>query len=152
MNIKKRSLLLVCILSAAALPAAFAGGDKDKEFQMHDTDGNGKISRTEHAAVAKKLFAEADTDRDGFVTANEMAACMAKKHGDKAAHHGSAAGKPDKMISDIIQMSDQNGDGKLTMAEHDAGADKMFAKYDSDGDGALSKDECNAAKKEMKNK
>lgn len=139
---KLNSILVACSLVLWALPAAFAGADSDKHFKMMDTDGDGKISRAEHAAAAKQMFDQCDANHDGIVTATEMDAATAKK-GEKLA-------KDDKTSAEKIQMIDQNGDGKLTAAEHAAGSDKMFAKMDKNGDGFLSKAECDEGLKMMK--
>lgn len=142
-NQSKRIVASVsCALALFALPAAFANHDDDQEFKMTDTNGDGQISKAEHAAKAKKMFAEADTNHDGSIDAAELSACMVK-HGEKA--DKASAG-------DWIKMFDQNADGKLSATEHDAGAERMFAQADKNGDGMLSKDECEAAKKEMHQK
>ena len=139
---KLNSILVACSLVFWALPAAFAGPDGDKHFKMMDTDGDGKISRAEHAAVAKQMFDQCDANHDGIVTAAEMDAATARK--------GETPAKDDKTAAEKIQMIDQNGDGQLTTAEHAAGSEKMFAKMDKDGDGFLSKAECNDGLKMMK--
>lgn len=125
---------------------AFAGGhhDADKKFKMMDTDADGKISRTEHAAGAKQMFTKADTNSDGVVTAAEMDTVLMEKgaKGDKEHHLPRAA--------ELIKEIDTNNDGQLSLAEHEAGTEKMFTKMDKDSDGSLSKDECDSAHKEMK--
>lgn len=142
-NAKKRiAQILACSLALCTAPAVFAGKDADKHFKMMDSDGDGKITRSEHAAGAKKMFAQCDANRDGIVTATEMDAAMATQGGKPNKHDKTAAQK--------IQEIDQNGDGQLTAAEHEAGSEKMFAKMDKDGDGSLSKDECDAAMKTLK--
>jgi Ca2+-binding EF-hand superfamily protein len=88
------------------------------------------------------MFTEADTNKDGFVDAAELDACMAK-HGEKSEKH--AAGG----AAEMIKMFDQNGDNKLSATEHDAGGERMFAQADKNGDGMLSKAECDEAEKEM---
>lgn len=134
---------LTLSLSLCALPAALgAGPDSDKHFKLLDADGDGKVSRAEHAAGAKKMFAQCDANRDGIVTASEMEASMAKA-GEKLA-------ADDKNSAEKIAVIDQNGDGKLTAAEHEAGTEKMFGKMDTNGDGFLSKEECDAGMKMMK--
>ena len=47
-------------------------------------------------------------------------------------------------------MIDQNGDGQLTAAEHEAGTETMFTKMDKNSDGFLSKEECDEGMKLMK--
>lgn len=139
---KTTSLLVACTVTLLALPAAFAGTDSDKHFKMMDANGDGKISRAEHAAAAKQMFAQCDANHDGIVTAAEMDAAMAAK--------GEKLGKHDRTSAEKIQMIDQNGDGQLTAAENEAGADRMFTKMDKNGDGYLSKEECEEGMKMMK--
>jgi Ca2+-binding EF-hand superfamily protein len=139
---KKPASIFVACFALCALPAAFAGTDADKHFKMMDANGDGKISRAEHAAGAKQMFNQCDANHDGVVTAAEMDAATAAQ--------GEKLGKHDKTSAEKIQLIDQNGDGKLTLAEHDAGTEKMFALMDKNGDGFLSKDECDEGQKMMK--
>ena len=139
---KRTSTLAVCILSLFALPVAFAGGDADKHFKKMDANGDGKISRSEHTSGAKQMFTQCDMNHDGTVTASEMDASMAAQ-GEKPA-------KDDKTSAEKIRMIDQNGDGQLTTAEHEAGTETMFATMDKNNDGFLSKEECSDAQKTMK--
>ena len=144
MNIAKKttSLFVACSLALCALPSAFAGNDADKHFKKMDANGDGKISRAEHAAGAKQMFAQCDANSDGVVTAAEMDAAMALR--------GEKPNKHDKTSAQKIQMIDQNGDGKLTSAEHEAGSEKIFAAMDKNGDGSLSKEECEEGQKSLK--
>ena len=135
-------MVAACGFALCLLPAAFAENHADKHFKMMDANGDGKISRAEHAAGAKQMFAQCDANRDGVVTAAEMDAAMAAK-GEKPDKH-------DKSSAEKIKVIDQNGDGKLTIAEHDAGTESMFAKMDKNGDGFLSKEECNEGQKMLK--
>jgi Ca2+-binding EF-hand superfamily protein len=139
---KRTSIVAACCLAWCILPAAFAGPDSDKHFKMMDTNGDGKVSRAEHASAAKEMFAQCDANRDGVVTAAEMDAATAAK--------GEKPGKDDKTSAEKIQVIDQNGDGQLTTAEHEAGTEKMFAQMDKNGDGSLSKAECDEGMKMMK--
>jgi Ca2+-binding EF-hand superfamily protein len=139
---KQRLIVMVCGLSLCALPHAFADQDSDKHFKMMDANGDGKISRAEHAAAAKKMFNECDANHDGIVTAAEMDASLVAK--------GEKPGKDDKTAAEKIKMIDQNGDGQLTAAEHEAGTETMFTKMDKNSDGFLSKEECDEGMKLMK--
>ena len=136
------SLIVACSLALCTLPAAFAESHGDKHFKMMDANGDGKISRAEHAAGAKKMFAQCDANKDGIVTATEMDAAMAAR--------GETAGAGDKSSAEKIKVIDQNGDGRLTAMEHQTGSEKMFAQMDTDGDGSLSKEECNQGMKKLK--
>ena len=130
---KRTSIVAACSLALYVVTAAFAAPDSDKAFKMMDANGDGKISRAEHAAAAKQMFNQCDANHDGIVTAAEMDASLAAK--------GEKPGKNDKTSAEKIEVIDQNGDGKLTAAEHEAGTEKMFARADKDGDGFLSKEE-----------
>lgn len=136
---------------------ALAGGGKDDHMKMMDADGDGKVSATEHADGAKKMFTKMDSNKDGRVTAAEMDAAhpMMKHHDDqRTARHEdghdkeNVADKPadqstkmhgGKMMSsrEKIATMDTNNDGQLSAAEHAAGAKQMFTKMDTDSDGTL---------------
>lgn len=137
-----RKTLFIAILAMASGAALAHGPGKDDKFKMMDTDGNGSISSSEHAAGVTRMFTEMDADKDGFVTAAEMDARHAAK-GDKAMKMSSA---------DKIKSMDTDGDGKLSSAEHDAGAAKMFSDMDADKDGSLSRAEMDKGHGDMAEK
>jgi len=141
----KTSLIITCCLSLAALPCAFAVHTEehsaDAMFKSMDTDGDGRVSRVEHAASAKKMFDEMDANHDGIVTAAEMTAYHEMKTNKPAKDGMSSAEK--------IKAMDTNGDGQLSQAEHEAGADAMFTKMDTNNDGFLSPAECTAGHDSM---
>ena len=137
---------MLCTLALLAVPATFAGSKDpaavEAKFKAMDTNGDGKISRAEHAAGAKKMFAEMDANHDGIVTAAELSS--SQKGGDSSHAAMSAAEK--------IKAVDLDGDGQLTIAEHAAGSDSMFSKMDTDGDGFLTMAELTAGHATMKEK
>ena len=143
MKTRKRSALIIaCGFALCATPQAFANAHADKHFKLMDANGDGKVSRAEHAAGAKKMFQQCDANRDGIVTAAEMDAAMAKQ--------GAKPAEDDKTSAEKIRVIDQNGDGQLSTAEHEAGTEKMFGKMDTNGDGFLSKQESDEGMKMMK--
>jgi Ca2+-binding EF-hand superfamily protein len=139
---KRIGILAACSLALCAAPAAFAEHEADKHFKMMDANGDGKVSRAEHAAGAKKMFEQCDANRDGIVTAAEMDASMAKQ--------GMKPASDEKSSAEKIKVIDQNNDGKLTAAEHATGSEKMFTKIDTNGDGFISKEESAEGMKMLK--
>lgn len=136
----KTSLLLACGLALAALPAVRANDGADK-FKLMDTDGDGRITRAEHATGAHTMFGRMDANNDGIVTAAEMDASHAEKKSSKL-KFWEKKDKDMKSSAEKISVIDGDHDGKLTRAEHEAGSEAMFSKLDTNNDGVLSKDEC----------
>jgi hypothetical protein len=96
MNIPKKQSAVLLAFALVALPAAFAGDDKDvaKKFQKMDADGDGRISSAEYVSVkaekqhwwnrsnnsaessahTPEQFSALDSDKDGFLSATELSA------------------------------------------------------------------------------
>ena len=76
-------------VTAAEMDAAHAGitGGKPMKGEMSaadkiktiDTDGDGALSAAEHSAGARKMFEAQDTNKDGFLGKDELAAGQAMK-------------------------------------------------------------------------
>jgi len=110
----------------------------DDKARLMDTNNDGVISSAEHAAGAKTMFTQMDANNDGKVTAAEMDAYHASKMGGKA-------GDKMKMSSaDKIKKIDTDGDGAISAAEHDAASAQMFEKMDANGDGNVTAAEMKA--------
>jgi hypothetical protein len=96
----KRSMMMAVLLSAALTFGLSAwagegqggkhgekhGGGPDQFFAKADTNGDGKLSKEEFAAVCKggdaeKKFTAADTDKDGFLSKEELNAAHKGPHG-----------------------------------------------------------------------
>lgn len=63
------------VLAAGAHAASTAGADKVRTM---DADKDGKVSATEHAASARKMFQMIDTDGDGAISPAEFDAAEAR--------------------------------------------------------------------------
>jgi Ca2+-binding EF-hand superfamily protein len=132
---------LLGTLALLALPV-FADPASDRHFAMMDVNGDGRISRAEHATAAKRMFAECDANRDGIVTAAEMDASTARQGVKPAAD--------DKNSAEKIAVIDRDQDGKLSAAEHEAGTESMFGRMDLNRDAFLSQEEVEAGMRLMK--
>lgn len=163
------SRLIPVAIASILCGVAVAGGGKDK-MSMMDKDGDGKVTSAEHASGVNGMFSKMDSNKDGQVTAAEMDAMHDSMHdkghatarteggpneqkmADKKAYDDTGAGKsmPKMMSSEQkIAKMDTNNDGKLSAAEHSAGAKQMFSKMDKDGDGALTAQELSEGERSM---
>ena len=74
MSHSKIILSSVAALALLGAPVALAdhhGGKGGKMFERMDTDGDGKISSTEHIAASQERFTKLDSNGDGFITKDE---------------------------------------------------------------------------------
>jgi len=130
-------LALVVGVCGVSLPRAALADEPT--FESMDTNGDGKISPDENAAVAAHMFQTMDTNGDHKVTAAEMAAAYKKTTGGQMPKGAATA-------AEIIKSIDSNGDGVLSSDEHAAVARAMFAAMDTNHDGYLSKAEVKNAR------
>lgn len=131
----------VVILTAAGLAAAsflvLAGpgaghGHRGERLKAADTNGDGMISRQEAAALPMiaRNFDAIDANRDNQVTVEELRAF----HKAQRAEHW--------------KHLDSDGDGKVSKAEAQANAPRLFAHFaeiDANGDGFITVEELKAA-------
>lgn len=101
-------------------------------FQEMDKNGDGKITADEAGERWERL-GKADKDGDGGVTRMELVAAMA-----------AAGGGP------MFEHADKNADGKITQDEAGERWERL-GKADTDGDGAVSKEEFAAAMRQFQN-
>jgi Ca2+-binding EF-hand superfamily protein len=160
MKFTSGKFLTVAIATALAT-SAFAGDGEDHHGKMHgsvkaemrimDTNQDGKISATEHAAGAKQMFQGMDVNRDNRVTAAEMDAAKKRmKQPADASHRPADQRHAAEMSSaDKIKVVDTDSDGVLTAEEHAEGSTIMFSKMDVDTDGLLTAQEIEAGHAKM---
>jgi Ca2+-binding EF-hand superfamily protein len=124
-------------------------GAVEAEMKIMDTDKDGQISATEHAAGCQQMFQGMDANQDNRVTAAEMDAAQPPIKSQDASH-GQEKGHTHEMSStEKIKVIDTDGDGVLTAQEHAVGSKKMFKKMDLDKDGKLTATEIKTGHQKM---
>ncbi|MFM7335716.1 MAG: EF-hand domain-containing protein [Tabrizicola sp.] len=148
---KKTAVALLALMGAAFGSAALAergmggmgmGGEGRgpmllEMFDAIDTNTDGKVTQDELAAHRAAEFAAADTNSDGALSAEELQAHM-------------MAQMLARRSAQMIENMDDDGNGSLSVEEMGEGpmADH-FARIDTDNDGAISKEEAQAASEKM---
>lgn len=131
-------MALTTLAFANASSANIGHKSADDKMKMMDTDGDGRISASEHSDGAALMFSKMDTNGDGNVTASEM---DAKKE---------AKTRTDMTAAEKIKMVDGNGDGTLTLQEHARASQTKFMEMDLNKDGYLSAAEMQEGHDKMK--
>ena len=143
----KYSVAALALLGTVAASIAYAekgqGGGMDGQggmllemFDAIDTDKDGKLDLAELAAHRAAEFTAADTNSDGALDATEMAAHHQARMAEMMADHAAR----------MIENNDNDGNGSLSADEFGEGpAQEHFARIDTDNDGAISKEEAEAA-------
>lgn len=132
---------------AAEGPAAPAGGHGLSAFMgSYDADRDGVVTREEYDTVRKQRFMAADVNRDGWLSEEEY---VAEYEGRLKQQY--AGREPDGRYASSIKQAhvrfnilDTDRDGKLTVEEDLAIADKTFKQNDKNGDGKV--DQADGAK------
>ncbi|MBB6094433.1 hypothetical protein HNQ60_003314 [Povalibacter uvarum] len=143
-NLCKRSATAACVVCSSLAFTVFAddkpASSGEEEMKLMDESRDGRITSAEHAAGARQLFLKMDTDHDGIVTEGEMQ--IAQK---------TMLTKPSKTkpAAEKIKVIDTNQDGSLSAEEHADGARRMFMAMDADGDGQLTVAEVQAGHDKM---
>jgi Ca2+-binding EF-hand superfamily protein len=142
--------LVAATLATAALAERGGGGPMGLghdgpfgafDFAAIDSDGDGKITRDELAAHRAARLAAMDTDKDGKLSEAELRAHVMERAGERA----------EAMAARMIERLDSDGDGLVSAEEMAAGPARLdiFDRIDRDGDGAISEAEAEAARKHM---
>lgn len=153
-------LLAGAALSLAATPMLARGvsgangprGLFATDFAALDVNGDGQITEDDLTAGAVAQLAEADTDGNGKLDANEIAAQILARFEDRTDRmRGDPAARAEAMAKRLIAARDADGDGALVPEElaPAKGYARMIDRFDTDDDNAISAAEYDEAKAEM---
>ncbi|WP_432383526.1 EF-hand domain-containing protein [Duganella sp. P38] len=123
-------------------PAAPAGGHGLSAFiGGFDANRDGVVTRAEYDTVRKQRFTSADTNRDGWLSEDEYVAefegRLKQQYADRPQDERYAASIKQAHVR--FKILDTDHDGKLTLDEENAIAEKTFKRTDTNGDGKIDK-------------
>lgn len=112
-------------------------------FEALDKDKSKTISKDEYNASGDKAFAYIDTNKDGVISkADPLPERERKPDAKQPVRARPALVMPTThSVAGMLDMYDQNGDGKVDKAEYQEQRDAAFARTDLDKSGELSSDE-----------
>lgn len=128
------TLSALCLLSLAALPAAFAS--PQDEFNRLDANRDGFVDQTEQVIGTAQQFVALDTNQDGYLTRDEASAAQDTMGRDD--------NRPGVVSADAVARRDNNDDGRVSAAEQFRLNGEVFARMDTNHDGRLSEREYTA--------
>ena len=120
----------------------------EEVFKTRDKNEDGKLSKDELIGFVSNDFTKLDTDKDGFISKNELA--KSSKFDKKNKRSNDRKERPS--IEGLLAEMDTNKDGKLSKDEVKGPLADDFSKIDSNKDGFLSKEELEKAPKPQDNK
>lgn len=108
-----------------------AGGPGGRMFARLDADEDGRVSEEEFAAMRRQQFERFDADGDGTVTRAEVDAAIAERLERMQA----------RMQERMQHRLGVEEDAELTFEAFSARAEDMFQRFDTDGNGFVSREE-----------
>jgi Ca2+-binding EF-hand superfamily protein len=132
---KTKTVLLSALAAATVIVPAVALADRGERgeraehmLERVDTDKNGAISQAEFTASRVARFDNADANKDGLISKEEMVDQIERR-------------RAERRVEWMFERVDSNNDGALSKAETEAVAEKRFARLDRDDSGSIEKDE-----------
>lgn len=146
-----RILFAAALAAAAAAPALAQPPERHDPFAMLDANGDGQVTLAEFRAHAAEMFRHVDADGDGRATLDDFRAAHEKMRGEHGGMHpgmrgGRGAPPPGPHPGPPPpERLDGDHDGVVTVAEFSAGLEAHFAVADANHDGAVTREEMQAA-------
>jgi len=109
-------------------PGEPGGSRTMMRFERMDVDDSGDVTFEEFSAMMQSRIGDADANKDGKMTVDEIAAEIERMRAERMARR-------------LIERFDTDGDGALTAAEIQSRQKKMFALMDRNDDGKIEKGE-----------
>jgi len=136
------------IASQAELEQTFSKARQErvaKMFERQDTNKDGRITRDE-GRMPSAWFERADANKDGALSVAELT--ESRKHAGPVNKAGAQADKTDKAgKAGKLSRLDENGDGKIEIAEIRNAASRQFTRLDQNSDGSVTADEFRSSRR-----
>ena len=130
-----RIILALLLLSGGAFPATAQSQDLFRQlladFKKIDVNGDGLMSIAEYRMVQIARWSRIDRNGDSYLTLDDFASIAAARVRTQLAK---------------VSYLDADGDGRISRAEFVNGQPLLFRRADSNGDGALTRSELEAAR------
>ena len=142
-------MLGLLVLGSTGTARAWSGASAESQFQEMDTNHDGKLSSDEFVAAADRKFDAMDKNSDGRLTASELQASTQEHAARMAKTPEASMAQPQASMAQKMKQLDTNGDGVVSRDECENGARTKFVQMDTNKDDYLSKSEFAAGHAKM---
>lgn len=133
------------LLSGAALALSPDGQGHADRMAAIDIDGDGNITAEERAAHRATMFDQMDADGDGYLSEQEVEAFRAAKRAEHQQKRAEMMEKRQEHRREMMEQRkaamDSDGDGAISRDEFVVAESPRLAKIDTNGDGVISAEE-----------
>ena len=135
-------IALIVALAATAAAPALAQSERStaqRGVMRFDTNKDGFVDKAEWQVAQDARFLQRDADKDGKLSADEMARRPAGANGVLPADAQNTRRSP------FFRRLDTDRDGFVSKAEYMADADRRFGRCDTNKDSRINSEECRQA-------